>query len=307
MVEKHAQEAEVEKNKKLIDIRGLIASKNPRLAKWIPGFIIRYLKRILHEDTINWHLNEYKDAMGLDFVHATLHHFGGKLMVCGLENLDTNDRLLIASNHPLGGLDGLSLMASVGLKKTNLVFPVNDLLLNLPNLKDWFIPVNKHGTNPKEAVKMLDDVMASEKTILFFPAGLVSRKKKGKISDLEWKKTFVQKAKKHNRKIVPVYIDGQNSKFFYNLANLRKFFRIKTNIEMLYLVDEMYKQYNKDITVYVGKPLDVKDLPAGMNDGQLAEHIKSIVYELPHSGEFDLKNKHIVEYKFVKSEYANTP
>jgi 1-acyl-sn-glycerol-3-phosphate acyltransferase len=301
----HSDNSDIQYNK-LIDVQKVIAGKNPRLARLLPRFVIRYLKKIIHEDVINKHLHDHRNYYGLDFVYASLEHFGVRLIVHGLEHLDMEDRILVASNHPLGGLDGLGLMAAVGLKKPDLVFPVNDLLLSLPNLRDWFIPVNKHGSHPKDAVKLFEEVMASDKTVLFFPAGLVSRRRKGIIADLEWKKTFVTKAKKFNRKIIPVYIDGENSKFFYNLANLRKLLRIKTNIEMLYLVDEMYKQYNKEMNIFIGKPLQDRDLPAGMKDEELASYIRSLVYTLPSSDMFHDQNKHIVHYKLSISTHATT-
>jgi putative hemolysin len=280
---------------KFIDIENVISQKSQRLNRLMPRFVKRYLKRILHEDSLNEFLNEQKNIFGIEFTQAALKHFGTKLIIHGLNNVSSDQRLLFAANHPLGGLDGIALMRSVGVKFPNFVFPVNDVLLHLPNLKDFFIPINKHGSNPKEAVRMLEDMMRSDKTVLFFPAGLVSRKKKGIIKDLEWKKTFVSKAKKHKRKIVPVYIDGHNSNFFYNLANLRKLFRIKANIEMLYLVDEMYKQYNKEINLYIGSPLSMDDFNHDMTDAQIAQHIKGIVYSLPHSIQYSKENELIVE------------
>jgi 1-acyl-sn-glycerol-3-phosphate acyltransferase len=268
----------------------------------LPRFILRYLRRILHEDSINRFLNEHKDVYGLKFIDAILAHFGVRLMVYGLANLQTNDRVIIAANHPLGGLDGVAIMNVAGRVRPDIIFPVNDLLLHLPNLRDYFIPVNKHGGNPKEAVRMFDEMMASDKTILYFPAGLVSRRKKGKIADLEWKKTFVSKAKKHSRKIIPVYIEGKNSKFFYNLANLRKFLKIKTNIEMLYLVDEMYKQYDQDIKIFIGSAVSFDDLPQGMNDEQIAGYIKKLVYDLPTSPQFSPEEMFRIEFKNNESQ-----
>jgi len=269
-----------QKNDKFIDIESIISSKNPKLLKIIPDILMKYIKKILHVDSINNFLNEQKGVNGIDFVKATLRHFGVKIEIYGLENLNTNDKLVIVANHPLGGLDGLCIMLSTSLIKQDIIFPANDILLNLPNLQNIFIPINKHGKNSRESIEYLDKMFASEKTILYFPAGLVSRKQNGIIADLEWKKTFVSKSKKHERKIIPVYINGQNSKFFYNLANLRKFFHIKANLEMFYLVNEMYKQYNKTISIYFGEPININEIPQKMNDNEIANYIKSIVYEL---------------------------
>ncbi len=281
---------------KFFDIKKIIAEKSPKTAKLLPGFILRYLRKILHEDSINEFISSHRDVYGLCFAKAVLKHFGAKLVVHGLDNLETDERLLIASNHPLGGLDGVGLMVCVGLKKPDLLFPVIDILLYLPNLRDLFIPLNKYGKHPKDAIKLLDEAMASEKTILYFPAGLVSRLKNGKIADLEWKKTFVTKSKKFNRKIVPVFIKGRNSNFFYNFARLRKILGIKTNIEILYLIDEMYKQFNNEMNIFIGKPLLWEEMPGNMTDEHLAGHIRTLVYKLPFSDAFTDERKLIVEY-----------
>ncbi len=98
--------------------------------------------------------------------------------------------------------------------------------------------------------------------------------------DLEWKKTIVTKAKKYQREIVPIYFDARNSNFFYNLANIRKFFRIKANIEMLYLANEMFKQYNKTFTIYIGKPIPAETFTREKTDIQWAEWIKEKVYSM---------------------------
>ena len=57
------------------------------------------------------------------------------------------------------------------------------------------------------------------------------------IKDLEWKKSFITKAKQFERDVIPVHISGKNSSFFYQLANFRKFLKIRANIEMFFLVN----------------------------------------------------------------------
>lgn len=271
--------SEYTRNEKFIDIENVIFSKNPRLLKILPKFAINYLKRILHEDDLNNCINNNKNFNGLDFVEAILKHFKLYIKVYGIENLKNENKILVAANHPLGGIDGMALMYVVASIKPDIVFPVNDFLMNLPNLKSLFIPINKHGLNSKDSIKELNSIFESDKCILFFPAGLASRKINGSIVDLEWKKTFVQKAKQYERIIIPAFISGRNSNFFYNLANFRKLIGIKANIEMLYLVDEMYKQRNKTINIIFGEPINC----APLNKASAlfyAKEIKEIVYTL---------------------------
>jgi len=277
---------------KLINVEGLFASKNPRLLKFIPGWFMRYIKRIIHQDEVNGYIYRNRDKSGLPFVEAILGEFGVtvKTEIAGirtenpfdrLREIVKDSRLIIASNHPLGGLDGLALMDQIGKVRPDIVFPVNDLLMNIPGLQPLFIPINKHGKNTENA-RIIDENFAGGKTILYFPAGLVSRKFKGGIiKDLEWKNTFIKKAKKYERDVLPVYISGRNSNWFYNLSNWRKKLGIKANLEMLYLADEMMKQKGQTITIVIGSLIPWQSFDKTLTDLQWAELVKQKVYGLP--------------------------
>ncbi len=279
MPETEITKTETEIGKNFLNIENVIRSKNPKLLKFLPRFIISYLKRIIHQDEMNATIYNHRDKFGLDFVDATLKDFNISIEIKGLENIPPSGGCIFVANHPLGGMDGMAFFQAIGKVRKDLVFPVNDLLLALPGLKELYVPINKHGLNTQN-IDIIEKTFASEKAILYFPAGLCSRKTRGKIIDLEWKKTFVSKAKKYHREIIPTHIDGRNSNFFYNLANLRKFLGLKVNFEMLYLVDEMYKQKNKTIKVKFGKPISYKTFDNTLKDAQWAEKVKQIVYKL---------------------------
>jgi putative hemolysin len=265
---------------KFIDVRKVIGGKNPRLLKILPSFLINYLKRIIHEDEINSFINRHSGVFDLEFIEQIVLEFSKSVEVIGQDNIPLNDRIIIASNHPLGGLDGVALMHIAGKVRKDILFPVNDILMNLQNIKNLFIPINKHGTNAQN-LKIINDTFASDSSVLYFPAGLVSRKQRqGIIKDLEWKKTFITYAKKYSRNIIPTFIEGRNSNFFYNLANFRKFLGIKQNIEMLYLVDEFYKQKDKNLEIFVGKPIPFTAFDKRFTDVEWADKVKSHVYKL---------------------------
>lgn len=265
--------------KKFIDIKRLIASKSPRLAKWIPGFVIRYLKRILHQDEINDFLEKHHDAYNAEFCEEVVKYFNIKIELIGKENIPENGSIILAMNHPLGGMDALALVTAIKDRRRDIKFIVNDLLMHLHNLSDLFVGVNKHGKNDQSVRQQIMELFESDEAVCIFPAGLVSRKSKGQIRDLDWKKTFVTYAAKYDQPVVPIFIDGELSPFFYRLSNFRKFLGIKMNIEMLYLSDEMFKQRNKTIRFIVGKPVHIKDLPS-VSEREQAQMIKAKVYEL---------------------------
>lgn len=264
-----------------IDLDQLLEDKSPRAKRFIPKFILRYLKRIIHQDEVNKFLADHQNVYGVDFADAVIKFFNVKINVINPENIPETGRYLVVSNHPLGGLDGVALISTFGQKRKDLYFPVNDLLLYLQNMNNIFLPINKHGRNSSDAVRVINEKFASDALMLYFPAGLCSRKTKGEICDLDWKKTVVSKAKEYNRDIIPVHFEGKNSKFFYNLANFRKRVGLKANVEMLYLSDEMFKQNDQTFTITVGEPISHEEFTRDKKDVEWAQWIKTKVYELP--------------------------
>ncbi len=263
-----------------IDVDAIFLSKNPRLYKLLPGFILGYIKRTIHQDEINEALVRFRDKYGLDFIRAILEHMGIDYTVRGEENIPLKGRYIFVSNHPLGGLDGMVFLDIIGKYHKKVKFIVNDLLLNLKNLEPVFVPVNKHGRQSTEYVRKIEELYRSDYQVLYFPAGICSRKKGKVITDLEWKKNFIKKAIDHNRDIVPVHFEGKNSRFFYRLANMRKALGIKANIEMFYLPDEMFMQRNQKITVTIGKPIPWSRFDKSKSVVRWAEEVRSEVYRL---------------------------
>lgn len=270
-------------NDNFIDVKSLIKSKNPKLLKWLPKFIIRYLERILHQDEINQFIKNHPNQKGQDFSSSVIEYFNIKIEIEGMENIPKTGGVTLAMNHPLGGLDALALITALRGHRSDLKYIVNDLLLNLKSMSDLFVGVNKHGKSKEGTHVKIDDLFASGVAVCIFPAGLVSRKIKGKIRDLEWKKTFVKLSKKNEIPIIPVYIDGKLSNFFYNLSKIRTFLGIKINLEMLYLSNEMFKQRNETIKFKIGKPIYPNQLDDSKNFNFWANVLRDEVYKLENA------------------------
>jgi len=268
--------------KKYIDLDAVLKTKTPRLYRFIPGFIIRYLKRLVHQDDLNRDLLVLQDYHGVEFFKKFTEMIEWKIEIAGEENIPKEGKYIFASNHPLGGPDGIIFIAAMSRYYPHIKFMVNDLLMYLPNVDDVFLPVNNiGGINTKEYKLKIDQAYANdENQMLVFPAGMVSRKIKGTIKDLTWKKTFISQAKKYERDVVPVFIKGNNSKFFYNFASFRKKLGIKVNLEMLFLVDELYKNKGKTFIVTFGKPIPFASFDSTKKPEQWAQHVKELVYTM---------------------------
>lgn len=264
-----------------IEIENVLQKNSPRYYKFIPHFFVRWLKQKVHQDVINEIIANNYQKNPYEFASSSLDYFQVNRFTKGTENLPLNNkRMVFVANHPLGGLDGMAFIEAVHAIYGDLRFPVNSLLLHVPGLNQIFLPINKLGKQSREALIAIDKVFEGDLPILYFPAGLCSRKMKNKIRDLEWKKTFLTQAIKHKRDVVPVYINGKNSNFFYNLSNFRKNIGVKFNIEMIYLVDEMVKQKNKKLILHFGKPISYKTFDKSKKIQQWLDFVREKTYEM---------------------------
>jgi 1-acyl-sn-glycerol-3-phosphate acyltransferase len=263
-----------------IDIEEVFRKKNPKLANILPGFVFRYLKRIIHEDFVNQFLEKHGEKRNLEFIEAAIEEFNVTIETEGTGNFKQSEKYIFAANHPLGGFDGIVLMKIISEYFSDFKFLVNDLLMNITPIADLFIPINKHGSQGAEAVLEMEKAFESDIQILTFPAGMVSRKIRGQVMDLKWQKNFIVKAKKYKRKIIPVHFSGRNTNFFYRLANFRKFLGIKANIEMLYLADETMKHRNKHLVIKFGKPIPWQTFDKTLRPIEWAKWVKEKVYAI---------------------------
>ena len=263
-----------------VDIDELLRTKAPGPYKFIPRFIINYVKRVVHEKDINDFLAKDGEKRGIDFINATLEMLGAEIIIEGMENIPPTGGYIFASNHPLGGLDGLSIIYSIAKVRTDIKFFVNELLLTLKNLDNIIVPVNINGNSTRKMLETVDKIYSADFAIPIFPAGLVSRKSgRDEIKDLNWKKSFITQAKHYQKDIVPIYIEGKNSRFFYNFAALRKKLGIKINLEMFFLVDEMFAHKDKKVILHFGKPVSWQVFDKRHTDAQWANIFRDELYK----------------------------
>lgn len=266
-----------------LDIRAVLKRKAPNAH--VPEFLIRYLERIVHVKQMNAFLRKYPDLKGYPFIDRVIHEeLGCNASIEGVENIPTHNKpVIFVSNHPLGGLDGMIIaqMIREAREGRSLKVIVNELLMYMEPIAGLWAPVNKNGQLSREQVEEQQRMWESNVDVLTFPAGICSRLQhingKWQICDLEWQKNFIQRAKEYKRDIVPIYFEGRNSRFFYALAYIHKLLHIPVNIEMLYLVDEMYGAHGKHFRLHVLPPIPYSTFDSSKTPKQWAQYVKEIV------------------------------
>ena len=268
---------------KTIDIDQILHSKMGAKAKFVPGLLIGWLKRIAHQDQVNAFLWENRDKEGVEWLEECVSYLDMTLNIEGKENLPNpadGKLYTFVSNHPLGGEDGVALGAIIGRHYDGKFrYLVNDLLMNLPGLAPLCIPINKTGRQSRNFPAMVKAGFESDNHMLMFPAGLCSRKRKGVISDIPWTKTFITKSIEYQRDVVPIHFSGQNSNFFYRLANFSDKF-MPFNLAMLFLVDEMYKNVHKTFRVAIGKPFPWQTFDKSKSAYEWAQFVREKIYTI---------------------------
>ena len=267
-----------------IDIDEIVRGKAGAKARFVPRFVLSWLKRIIHQNEVNEFILSEGDKQGMPWLDDCMEYLGTTLNVKGLENLpdDSDGRLFtFVSNHPLGGPDGVALGHLLGHRYDGRIkYLVNDLLMNLHGLAPFFVPINKTGKQSRDFPRLVEAAFGSPNHIIMFPAGLCSRRIGGQIHDLPWQKTFITKSVETRRDIVPIRFNGRNSDFFYRIANVGKRLGLKFNIAMLYLVDELYKNRGKTFDVTIGKPIPYSTFDKSRKPQEWAAYVEDIVYKL---------------------------
>lgn len=264
-----------------IDVDSVIRERLPRHYKLIPRPLIRWVERTICQDRMNSLLRATDGLRGADFCDAVLRYLNISLSISGRENLPKSGRVVIVCNHPLGGLDGIAMIHFISsIYGPGVRFIVNDLLMAIEPLREVFLPVNKFGRQSHEAAEQIDRAFASDSPIVIFPAGLVSRRRKGVIADLRWQRTFVNRCIAYGRDVIPIHFSGRNSSFFYTFANLRERLGIKLNVEMVYLPREVFRCEGTGFHITVGEPVKASGLRGGRDAQQTADHLREVVYSL---------------------------
>lgn len=275
----------IENQSKYIDVEGVFKQKNKKLWALIPGFIFWMIRKLVHEKEINLFMAQHGEKWGKEFSDKVVDYFKVKVDYHGIEHLPKDPKVIIAANHPFGGIEGIVMTNFLANHYGDVRVPSNDILMSIKNFKPYFIPINKHGSNSKIAAIEMDKSLASEIPLLIYPAGMVSRKNNGIIRDLPWKKTFISKAIEYKRPIVPTFVEGRNSRLFYSVAGIRKLLGISSNLEMMLLPHELFRMQHAEFKIHFAQPVPPEFFDKRFRPAEWTEKFQEYVYQFAQGEE----------------------
>lgn len=258
----------------------ILRCRLPRASRFIPGFVVRWLARLVRQDELNAVIKAYWHLPPQEFIRAAFRCWGISYTAEGLDAIDPAGRYMFVSNHPFGGMDGMMLADLLIGRFGDARVVVNDLLMNVEPLRPIWLPVNKHGRQCAEYARRMEEALAGTLPILTFPAGLCSRRRSGAVADTEWRPSFIKHASLSGRRIVPVYVEGTLSDRFYRLARLREMIGMKFNPEMILLPDEMLRQSGRAFRIVFGSPVPEAELAGAGSAREKSLLVRGKVYGL---------------------------
>ena len=266
--------------KKAFDCEVLLSQYAPFLQKFprpITNFFIFLLKKLVHEAYINAFLKNNANSYDFNFIEKILLKLEINLLfeAQDIMNIPDRGRVIIIANHPLGGLDGLALLSLVSRVRYDVRIVVNEILLNVDQMKNLFLPVDVlSGRSSKPDNEKIYNVLRNDEAVIIFPSGEVSRAGLGGIRDRTWLTGFLRLAEATKSPILPVHIKAYNSCFFYVASWISRRF------SMLMLPREMVS-FKGSIKFTVGHALPLETIKNFSNSLEkqallVSEHLKQI-------------------------------
>jgi putative hemolysin len=294
----------------MLNIEQAVQQKFPRFqhtSPWIKKPTLGFLRKITHENEVNRFLELHQDLRGFDFIDQVLDYFNFSYSISHRDriNIPATGRVVIVANHPLGALDGLSLLKLVGEVRRDVKIVANDMLMNFAALESLFLPVdNLSKSTRKSSVARIVESLNNDEAVIVFPAGEVSRIRPGGVRDGKWNSGFLNFAKKTNAPILPIYVGARNSSLFYSASMVYK------PLSGMMLAHEMFNKHFKNITMRIGESipyLQIEQLP--LVKAEKAKLLRRHLYRLAKGKKPLFKTEqtiaHPIERRFIKRELQN--
>ena len=202
------------------------------------GFLLKGIEWLLGLRKLDrLYQTQFSDETGQAFLDKTMKVIGFdyKVQSGSLEGLEQAGPVVIIANHPFGGAEGVALIDAVLKVRPDTKALANQLLNSLPGLKDLFIGVDILSEGSREQRKQANRLAVEQATrwvsdggvLIIFPAGEVARREwfSGVVHEAPWRNTAGAILKAAGASVLPVYVEGRNSRFFYFLGLIHPLLR----------------------------------------------------------------------------------
>ena len=198
-----------------------------------------------------------------------------------LANIPKEGPVILVSNHPFGGIEGVVLLDILRRARPDFKVMANYFLDAIPEMRKDFIFVNPFGSSAaaKQNIRPLLECVRwlKEGHILgVFPSGEVSSidLRRRLVRDPPWSETIAALARKAGATVVPMHFCGRNPALF-QLAGL-----VHPRLRTVLLPRMTARQRRRTITAYIGKPVTPGEIARVPSDRELIQLLRLRSYAL---------------------------
>ncbi len=287
---------------------GLVAEIVPKSfetwGKWRRNLYLKLIAWFSGYDKLVELLIELKGKQGRDYIEDFFEKLDFSYAVAhkDREKIPSEGRLLVVANHPLGALDGLSLLMAVTEVRPDVRIVVGNFLTGIDELSEFFIPVDKDFDIAKSRLKPIAAALANEEAVILFPSRSVSRLRWAGLRDRKWRSNLVALARRMNTPVLPVYIKARNSWRFYLKALFSE------RLASLSLPREILRQRGKTIGLKIGHQIPAtafSALKSGTAMKLLHRHVLAIGREKKGYFKTEKNVIHPVDRRQIRAELSN--
>ena len=201
-----------------------------------------------------------------------------------LERIPAEGPAVVVANHPYGGIEGIALADLLMQRRTDVKVLTNEILCQIPELKELFIGVDVLSKNARKknikAIAEAQQWVADGHLLLMFPAGEVSSYNTNlkQITDPIWRSTAARIARKANARVTPVFVEGRNGWLFQALGMIHP--RLRT----VRLIRELINKKGHTIGFRVGQTLESSSYSSLDSDNAVTNYLRLHTYAMSTHG-----------------------
>lgn len=264
----------------MLKVENSLRARLPWLQAYPAAFsrLTSLLKTVTNEQRFNDLLDDSGAAHGLEFVDRMLELLGTSYRIDAGSNdsVPTSGPLVVVANHPLGMQDALALLHWLGSIRPDVRMLANDWLAAVPALRTLLLPVDVFGGGAGTRPRHLYRALQNGEALIIFPAGEVSRLRRGVVRDATWSDGFARLSFRERAPVLPVHVRAHNSAMFYAVSMLSK------PLSTVLLPREATAGPGRVIGLRIGPvtSADELDQRSGGSSRRAAEYMRSEIYRI---------------------------
>ena len=200
-----------------------------------------------------------------------------KVEARGVERIPARGRVIVVCNHPTGLADGVAVDDALKpLRPDRIYFANADARRVSLSLDEIFVPVEwvvakRTRESIRLTVRRAQAALEAERPLVIFPAGRISRRRGGVLTDPPWAASALSLARRHGAPVLPIHLAGPPSRLF------RLFDRVSGELRDITLFHELLNKHGGVFRATVGPLIP----PSAIDDpGETTKALKAYVEQV---------------------------